>query len=239
MIPWLEPGDPFPDASRALSLASGAGGLLAASADLWPERILEAYRQGIFPWFSAGQPVLWWSTDPRMVLPTDGLIISRSLKKKLNQVSKSMSSSGRWEVRFDSAFESVIRACAAPRKGEDSTWITEEMIRNYVRLHEMGFAHSSELWLDGELAGGVYGISIGKMFYGESMFSKTSDASKIALVWLVHFLHQNGIPLIDCQQETAHLATLGAVMISREAFLRHLDEMIHQLPVTNLMLPLI
>lgn len=226
VIPWLEPNDPFPDISSALPASSGVGGLLAASANLWPERILEAYRKGIFPWFSTGQPVLWWSTDPRMVLPTDQLAVSRSLKKKLSQVRKSMLSGGQWQIRFDSDFEAVMRACAKPRKGDPGTWISEEMIENYVQLHKMGFAHSSELWLDNKLAGGVYGVSIGKMFYGESMFSKDRDASKIALAWLVQFLHKNGVWLIDCQQETPHLASLGAICISRETFSAHLAQTI-------------
>jgi len=233
VIPWLEPKDPFPDVSFALPKSSGAGGLLAASATLWPDRILEAYRKGIFPWFSTGQPVLWWSTDPRMVLPTGRFIVSKSLSKKLNQVKKSMLSGGQWQIRFDSAFDAVMHACAAPRKRDPGTWISEEMIECYARLHKMGFAHSSELWLDNELVGGVYGVSIGKMFYGESMFSKVSDASKIALAWLVWFLHQNGVMLIDCQQETAHLASLGAISISRKIFSTHLAETIDQPPVTD------
>jgi leucyl/phenylalanyl-tRNA--protein transferase len=233
VIPWLEPDTPFPDISLALPPSSGAGGLLAASATIWPERILEAYRKGIFPWFSEGQPVLWWSTDPRMVLPTNGFALSRSLKKKLNQVRKSMLSEGSWQVRFDSDFESVMHACAAPRKNEPGTWISAEMIENYARLHEMGFAHSAELWLDGKLVGGAYGIAIGKMFYGESMFSAVSDGSKIALAWLVQFLRKNGVRLIDCQQETAHLASLGAITIPREIFASHLEKAISEPPITD------
>lgn len=239
MIPWLEPNDPFPDVSLALPESSGANGLLAASANIWPERLVEAYRKGVFPWFSAGQPVLWWSPDPRMVLPVEHLSLSRSLKKKLNQVRKSMLSDGPWHIRFDSAFETVMRACAAPRKGDPGTWISEEMIENYVMLHEAGFAHSTELWLEGKLVGGAYGVSIGKMFYGESMFSHVSDASKIALTWLVQFLRQNGVTLIDCQQETPHLASLGAVAISREAFSAHLIDVIDQPQVTNWIPPVI
>ncbi|WAW11294.1 leucyl/phenylalanyl-tRNA--protein transferase [Oxalobacter vibrioformis] len=239
MIPWLEPNDPFPDASLALPESSGANGLLAASATIWPERLIEAYRNGIFPWFSAGQPVLWWSPNPRMVLRTDSLSVSRSLKKKLNQVRKSMLSGGQWQIRFDSAFEKVMRACAAPRKGDPGTWISEEMIENYVRLHDTGYAHSVELWQEGKLVGGAYGVSIGKMFYGESMFSRVSDASKIALAWLVQFLHQNGVRLIDCQQETAHLASLGATAISREAFSAHLAGVIDLAPVAKWIPPVI
>lgn len=239
MIPWLEPNDPFPDTSLALPESSGANGLLAASATIWPERLIEAYRQGIFPWFSAGQPVLWWSPSPRMVLRTDSLSVSRSLKKKLNQVKKSMLSDGPWQIRFDSAFETVMRACAAPRKGDPGTWISEEMIENYVQLHGTGHAHSAELWLEGQLVGGAYGVSIGKMFYGESMFSRVSDASKIALVWLAQFLHKNGVVLIDCQQETAHLASLGASAISREVFSAHLADVVDLAPVTDWVPPVI
>ena len=202
MIPWLEDDDPFPDVSTALSEASGAPGLLAAGAALTPERLLDAYRRGIFPWYSAGQPVLWWSTDPRMVLHTADFKISTSLKKKLSKVQKSMQSDQRWQVRFDTAFADVMLACAAPRSGEKGTWITEDIISAYSALHQLGFAHSSELWLDGKLVGGAYGVAIGEMFYGESMFARVSDASKIALTWLVYFLKNNGVSMIDCQQET-------------------------------------
>ena len=233
MIPWLEADDPFPDVSQALSQDSEAPGLLAASADFWPERILNAYKQGIFPWFSDGQPVLWWFTDPRMVLPTGNLAVSRSLQKKIRQVEKSMATDQRWEIRFDGDFKAVIQNCAAPRKSDSGTWITEEIINNYVKLHEMGYAHSSELWFEGELVGGLYGISIGKMFFGESMFSKTSDASKIALVWMAHFLHSNGVSLIDCQQKTPHLASLGGKTVSKDEFSRHLLETVNQPPITN------
>ncbi len=233
VIPWLEPNDPFPDVSLALTKASGASGLLAASADISPLRLIEAYKKGIFPWFSSGQPVLWWSTDPRMVLPTDKLSISKSLKKKLKQVSKSMQSGGKWTIRFDSAFESVMRACAEPRKDDNGTWISEDIIKNYVELHQIGYAHSSELWLNNELVGGAYGVCIGKMFFGESMFSRINDASKIALTWLVQFLKKQGVKLIDCQQETAHLASLGAISISRQDFSTHLSNAINLPPITS------
>ena len=224
MIPWLQANDPFPDVTEALTEVSGAPGLLAAGADLSPRRLLDAYRHGIFPWYSAGQPILWWSTDPRMVLPTNSFITSSSLKKKLKQVQNSMVSGQRWQVRFDSAFEQVMRECAAPRKDEAGTWITDDIMRAYGELHRMGYAHSSELWLDGELVGGAYGIAIGRMFYGESMFARIPDASKIALAWLVHFLKIQGVSMIYCQQETAHLASLGAVPIAREDFLEHLRQ---------------
>lgn len=227
MIPWLEDKDPFPDISTALAEGSGAPGLLAAGATLTPERLLYAYKQGIFPWYSDGQPILWWSTDPRMVLPTDRFIISGSLRKKLKQVQNSMRSDQRWQVRFDSAFEQVMRECAAPRKGEAGTWITDDIIHAYGALHQQGYAHSSELWLDGELVGGAYGVSIGQMFYGESMFARTTDASKIALAWLVHFLKNKGVSMIDCQQQTSHLASLGALPIPRTEFINHVQDAIN------------
>jgi leucyl/phenylalanyl-tRNA--protein transferase len=231
MIPWLETDAPFPDVSRALTEADGAPGLLAAGSDLSPKRLLDAYRQGIFPWFSEGQPVLWWSTDPRMVLFTDRFVISHSLKKKLKKVHESANGDGRWQIRFDSAFESVMRACAAPRKDGAGTWISEDIICSYSTLHHQGYAHSSEVWLDGQLVGGAYGVCIGRMFYGESMFARVSDASKIALAYLVHFLKENGVALIDCQQETSHLATLGAFPITRNDFIRHLQHAIKQAPI--------
>jgi leucyl/phenylalanyl-tRNA---protein transferase len=228
MITWLQKNDPFPDVAKALNQASDAPGLLAAGADLSPQRLLDAYRRGIFPWYSSGQPILWWSTDPRMVLPTDRFIISTSLRKKLRQVNNSMASGGRWQVRFNSAFEQVMRACAAPRKNEAGTWITEDIICAYSELHRMGYAHSSELWLNEELVGGAYGIAIGRMFYGESMFAHIPDASKIALAWLTQFLRNHGVSMIDCQQETAHLASLGAAPIPRAKFLAHLQQTVDQ-----------
>jgi leucyl/phenylalanyl-tRNA--protein transferase len=227
VIPWLDADDPFPDVSRALSAKTGAGGLLAVSADLSPERIVSAYRQGIFPWYSEGQPVLWWSPDPRMVLPTARFAVSRSLRKKLRQVERSMSSDRRWQVRFDSDFEAVMRACADVRIATgEGTWITEEMVYHYVRLHQMGIAHSSAVWLEGRLVGGIYGLCIGHMFFGESQFFRVRDASKIALAWLVRFLREKGVQWIDCQQETAHLASLGAISLSRASFLQILAKTI-------------
>ena len=228
MIPWLAPDMPFPDVSSALTEADGAPGLLAAGNDLSSKRLLEAYQHGIFPWFSEGQPVLWWSTDPRMVLFTERFNISHSLRKTLKKVGHSMATDGRCQIRFDTAFEEVMHACAAPRRDGAGTWISGDIIRGYTDLHRQGYAHSSELWLDGELVGGAYGVSIGKMFYGESMFARVTDASKIALAYLVHFLRQNGVELIDCQQETSHLASLGAVPISRREFLIRLQHAIKQ-----------
>ena len=216
MIPGLEAESPFPDAATALTDRDGAAGLLAAGADLSPQRLLMAYKQGIFPWFSEGQPILWWSTDPRMVLQTSDFRISDSLKKSL----KKIRTDTRWEIRFDSAFEQVMRACAAPRKDGNGTWISEDIVAGYCGLHQLGYAHSSEVWLDGELVGGAYGVCIGRMFYGESMFARVSNASKIALSHLVFFLREHGVKMIDCQQETAHLASLGAKPIARADFIR-------------------
>ena len=194
-------------------------GLLAAGADLKPERLLDAYRHGIFPWFSAGDPILWWSPDPRMVLFPDEFKVSHSLHKTLRR--------GNHEVRTDSAFEQVMRACASPRDGQDGTWIQEEIIEAYVRLHQMGLAHSIETWMDDELVGGLYGVSLGRMFYGESMFSRKTDASKIALAHLVAQLKRWNFGMIDCQMNTPHLATLGAREIPRRQFLILLQELIH------------
>ena len=219
MIPWLHADSPFPPVGSALTEADGAAGLLAAGADLSPQRLLLAYRNGIFPWFSDGQPILWWSTDPRMVLDTGKFVISASLKKTLKKVQHSGQTDGRWQVRFDHAFEDVMRACAEPRGGAPGTWITDDIIAGYTGLHRMGHAHSAELGHDGALVGGAYGVSIGRMFYGESMFARVTDGSKVALAYLVHFLRQNGVEMIDCQQQTNHLASLGASPIPRTAFL--------------------
>ncbi len=223
MIPWLEADTPFPDVSEALSEDEDAAGLLAAGADLSAGRLLAAYRRGIFPWFSEGQPILWWSPDPRMVLFTENFSVSPSLKKTLKKFHTSSITDGRWEIRFDSAFADVMRACAGPRKTGPGTWISEDIIAGYSTLHRLGYAHSSEVWLDGQLVGGAYGVSIGRMFYGESMFARVTDASKIALAYLVHFLKSNGVPMIDCQQETQHLASLGAAPVSRTEFIARLD----------------
>jgi leucyl/phenylalanyl-tRNA--protein transferase len=224
MIPWLEANTPFPDVSLALTDVEGTAGLLAAGADLSPARLLDAYRHGVFPWFSDGQPILWWSTDPRMVLLTSNFIVSASLRKTLRKVHKSITTDGRWQIRFDTAFETVMRECAAPRNGQPGTWISDDIIAGYSGLHAQGYAHSTEVWLDGQLVGGAYGVCIGRMFYGESMFARVSDASKIALSYLVYFLKAHGVELIDCQQETAHLASLGATPISRAAFIKHLQK---------------
>ncbi len=224
MIPWLEVDTPFPSVESALTKEQGAAGLLAAGADLSVGRVLGAYRQGIFPWFSEGQPILWWSTDPRMVLYTDQFKITKSLKKNLYKVKNNPNVA----FKFDSAFESVIRACAAPRGKETGTWISEQMIHTYTELYRLGYAHSSEVWMNGELVGGLYGVCIGRMFYGESMFSYQRDASKMALAQLVFFLKSQHVQMIDCQQETAHLASLGAVSISRHDFINKIKQAILQ-----------
>lgn len=233
MIPWLDTDTPFPDVSSALTEADGAAGLLAAGAELSPSRLLDAYRHGIFPWFSEGQPILWWSTDPRMVLHTERFLVSSSLKKTLKKIGKSMNSDGRWQIRFDSAFEDVMRACAAPRKEQTGTWISDDIIAGYGALHRMGYAHSSEVWLDGQLVGGAYGVCIGRMFYGESMFARVTDASKVALASLVSFLKENGVSMIDCQQQTGHLASLGAAPIPRMEFIAHLRAAVVEPTINN------
>ena len=230
MVPWLHAHTPFPDVKYALGADSQAPGLLAAGADLSPHRLIDAYCHGIFPWFSDGQPILWWSTDPRMVLYTEHFVISDSLKKKLCKIAKD---GAHWQIRFDSAFEQVMRACSEPRKYGPGTWITESIVQAYCQLHKLGFAHSSEVWHDGKLVGGAYGICIGRMFYGESMFARETDASKIALAHLQHFLRQHGVAMIDCQQETSHLASLGAIPIPRTDFLLHLQTAIQAPSITD------
>ncbi|MEO6024790.1 MAG: leucyl/phenylalanyl-tRNA--protein transferase [Burkholderiales bacterium] len=223
MIPWLEKDDPFPALSSALR---NPNGLLAAGADLSPDRLINAYSQGIFPWFNAGEPILWWSPNPRMVIFPDELKVSRSLAKTLRNRP--------YEVRVDTAFSSVIKACAqAPRDGQNGTWISRQMIAAYVELHRRGIAHSFETWIDGRLAGGLYGVAIGRVFYGESMFSNVTDASKIAFMHLVRQLRRWNFGLIDCQMKTSHLASLGAREISRQEFSALLADLVnYENPVT-------
>ena len=216
MIAWLRADrDPLPDTRRALSLASEAPGLLAAGGALTPQRLTEAYSKGVFPWYSEGQPVLWWSPDPRMVLVVDEFRLSRSLRKTIAKFVRDP----RNEVRIDSAFDRVIAACAdTPREGQGGTWIVPEMQQAYGTWHRLGLVHSVETWVEGELVGGLYGVSLGRMFFGESMFSHRSDASKIALAALVCFCREHRIPLIDCQQRTGHLASLGGRELPRAEF---------------------
>lgn len=215
MIPWLEGDSPFPPLESAREEPNG---LLAVGGDLSPQRLLAAYRHGIFPWFSAGDPILWWSPDPRMVLFPEELKVSRSLAKALRN--------RRYEVRFDGDFDGVIRACAAPRDGQPGTWITPEMRGAYLRLHQLGYAHSVETWMNGELAGGLYGVALGAVFFGESMFARNRDASKIALVHLVRKLRAEGYGMIDCQMRTGHLASLGARDVPRAHFSQWLQELV-------------
>jgi leucyl/phenylalanyl-tRNA--protein transferase len=216
LIPWLRPTDPFPPVERALAYPNG---LLAAGADLSVPRLLDAYRHGIFPWYAKGEPILWWSPDPRMVLVPEEFRVSRSLAKTLRNRP--------YEIRFDSAFREVMAACAAPRPGQAGTWITPEMVDAYCALHDAGWAHSVETWIDGTLAGGLYGVAIGRVFFGESMFTRVRDASKIALAHLVARLRAARFGLVDCQMPTAHLASLGARQIPRDAFLRRVSELVH------------
>ncbi|MEO8202566.1 MAG: leucyl/phenylalanyl-tRNA--protein transferase [Betaproteobacteria bacterium] len=216
MIPWLEPDTPFPRVENALRHPNG---LLAAGADLSVGRLLQAYRHGIFPWYSDGDPLLWWSPDPRMVLFTGELNVSRSLAKSVRNRG--------YEVRVDTAFAQVLDGCAGPRRSQPGTWLGPAMREAYLRLHQLGFAHSFETWRDGTLEGGLYGMAIGRMFYGESMFSRATDASKVALVGLAGELRARGFPMIDCQMNTGHLASLGAREIKRAEFLRAVSALVN------------
>lgn len=215
MIPLLTPNSPFPPLEEALIEPNG---LLAAGGDLSPQRLLTAYSKGIFPWFNAGEPILWWSPDPRMVLFPSELRISRSLNKTLRKVS--------YTIRTDYNFRQVMQACAAPRKTQVGTWIHPEMISAYLTLHELGLAHSIETWIDNKLVGGLYGIALGKMFFGESMFSCIPDASKIAFVHLIQQLESWGFGMVDCQMKTTHLASFGAREIPRREFSQMLSELV-------------
>jgi leucyl/phenylalanyl-tRNA--protein transferase len=216
VLKWLGAGEPLPPVETALR---DPNGLLCAGGELSPQRLLEAYRHGVFPWYSGDEPVLWWSPDPRMVLYCAELKVSRSLDK--NRRNK------RYELRIDTAFREVLAGCAGPRVDGAGTWLGEDMRRAYARLHRAGHAHSFETWRDGELVGGLYGVAVGRMFYGESMFSRATDASKVALVALVEELRRRDMPPIDCQVRTPLLAALGAREIPRRAFLRELAALVH------------
>ena len=216
MITLLGNDTPFPPLEQALRSPNG---LLAAGGTLSVARLQDAYRSGIFPWFNAGESILWWSPDPRMVLLPSEFKVSRSLRKTLSSMD--------YEVRTDSAFEQVMRACAAPRGEQTGTWIHEDMIAAYTELHRMGMAHSVEIWTNDKLVGGLYGVSIGRIFFGESMFSYVTDASKIALAHLTSQLQRMDYGLIDCQMNTPHLASLGAREIPRAEFMLRLKELIH------------
>ncbi|HJV09963.1 MAG TPA: leucyl/phenylalanyl-tRNA--protein transferase [Burkholderiales bacterium] len=212
MLAWLEPNDPFPPVERALK---NPNGLLAAGGELSLERLVEAYRRGVFPWYSGGEPVLWWSPDPRMVLYVSEIKVSRSLAKSIRNKG--------YEVRIDTAFAAVLDGCA----DREHTWLGADMRRAYLRLHRAGYAHSFETWLGRDLVGGLYGVALGRMFYGESMFSRATDASKVALVALAGELRAREFPLIDCQMHTPLLASFGAREIPRRSFLRELTALVH------------
>lgn len=222
-LTWLEPGDAFPPVERAWGTRSEAPGLLAAGGDLSVPTLRDAYSHGIFPWFSEGQPILWWSPDPRMVLVPEEFRLSRSLAKRLRQA--------HFEISTDTAFRAVMQGCAeTPRPGQNGTWIVNEIIDAYSALHELGFAHSVECWQTDDagqrrLVGGLYGVCLGRMFYGESMFSHVTDSSKAAFASLVRWLRENEVGLIDCQMKTAHLASLGAKEIPRREFLDRLTRL--------------
>jgi leucyl/phenylalanyl-tRNA---protein transferase len=219
MVPWLRMEDPFPPVETALA---DPNGLLAAGGDLSVHRLLAAYRQGIFPWFNPGEPILWWSPDPRMVLFPAEFKCSRSLRKRMRVPDH--------EIRVDTAFTRVMQACAAaPRKGQRGTWISPAMVAAYTALHAGGYAHSFETWMEGEsgpeLVGGLYGVALGRAFFGESMFSRRTDASKLAFAHLVAELSTRGFEVIDCQMSTPHLASLGAREIPRAQFRALLDRL--------------
>ncbi|MCE3252657.1 MAG: leucyl/phenylalanyl-tRNA--protein transferase [Cellvibrio sp.] len=228
-IPWLSPyNHEFPCLSNAMTEPEG---LLAAGGDLSPERILAAYYRGIFPWFNPGDPILWWSPNPRTVVYPDQLHISKSLHKTLRR--------GIYRVTFDNCFQAVMAECAAPRAYTDGTWISDEIIAAYCELHERGFAHSVEVWCDDKLVGGLYGIALGRIFFGESMFSRADNASKVGFAHLVRQLGTWDFQLIDCQVANDHLFSLGAIEIPREEFQRMLVNFAHEpdiysLPWSNL-----
>jgi leucyl/phenylalanyl-tRNA--protein transferase len=215
MIPFLGPGDPFPPVELALTEPDG---LLAAGGTLAARRLVDAYSRGIFPWFNEGDPILWWSPDPRTVLRPAQLHVSHSLRKRLRKVA--------FMVTVDAAFGRVLDECAAPRADEAGTWLSSGMRRAYTTLHRAGLARSIEVWMDGELAGGLYGVAIGRMFYGESMFSRRTDASKIAMAQLCAQLVRWDMPLIDCQLETEHLLSLGAESVPRRRFIAELERLV-------------
>ena len=215
MIPILgpDPESPFPSIDKALDYPEG---LLAVGGDLTPARLINAYRHGVFPWYSDDQPILWWSPAPRCVLYPQSVHVSRRLRRRFNQ--------GQYRLTSDQAFAQVINACAGPRADHGGTWITDEMRDAYIHLHELGVAHSIEAWLDDELAGGIYGLALGRVFFGESMFSRYQDASKIALVALCRQLQQWDFVLLDCQISNPHLLSMGAEEIPRAEFIQRLEK---------------
>jgi leucyl/phenylalanyl-tRNA---protein transferase len=226
-LTWIAPGEEFPSVEAAWPAGSGAPGLLAAGGDLTVPSLVRAYSNGIFPWFSEGDPLLWWSTDPRMVLEVAQFRLHRSLRKTLQK----FQSDAHCEIRVDSAFAQVIAACAgSPRNGQAGTWIVPAMVDAYTDFHRAGYAHSIETWINGTLVGGLYCVSIGRAVFGESMFAHVTDASKIALAALVAICRNQGIAMVDCQQNTNHLASLGAQEISRTEFLQRTQAAIAKKP---------
>ena len=228
---WLAEEDALPSPKQIDGYVDYPDGLMAISQSMTPERLIEAYQKGIFPWYSEDQPVLWWCTSPRMTLQPSELIVHHSLRKKIKQII----SQPEWAITVDGAFTQVIANCAlSPRAGQDGTWITAEIQTHYIELFHQKIAHSVEVWHQGHLVGGLYGINLGKMFYGESMFMKVPDASKVALAALCAACLKMDIPLIDCQQETQHLASLGAKPLEKIVFLNRLETLITQpAPIWN------
>lgn len=227
-LPWLEADEPFPDVGTAWAETDPAPGLLAAGRTLSVATLRQAYAQGIFPWFGIDQPILWWSPDPRMVLRAQDFRLHRSLRKSLLRF---IGAAGH-EIRFDTAFLEVIHACATtPRDGQAGTWIVPDMVKAYTALHHAGYAHSIETWINGQLAGGLYCVNLGHMVFGESMFAHQTDASKIALAALVAFCRAQGMAMIDCQQNTRHLASMGAAEMPRAEFVAYVaDQAFHPPP---------
>jgi len=226
-IPWLKPDSPLPPTASALGPDTDAPGLLAAGRGLSIPRLRDAYAHGVFPWYGPGRPVLWWSPDPRMLLRTANLNVTRSLRKTLRRFLHTPGC----EVRFDHDTPRVMRCCAeTPRAGQDGTWIVPEMLEAYAAWSRYGDVHSVETWIDGELAGGLYGVNLGRMMFGESMFSHRTDASKIALAALVAFCRANAMPVIDCQQATGHLSSLGAAPVPRADFEREIAPLVAHSP---------
>ncbi len=224
-LPWLELEDPLPDPAKAWGPDDPAPGLLAAGGTLDAAHLRAAYAQGTFPWYGPGQPILWWAPDPRMVLPVANFRLHRSLRRTL----QAFRANTACEIRIDHNFLEVITACATKeRDGQAGTWIVPEMVEAYTRLHAAGSAHSVETWIDGKLAGGLYCVALGQAVFGESMFAHATDASKIALAALVALCRRQGVAMIDCQQNTRHLASLGAHEISRAQFLSHIQNALDQ-----------
>jgi leucyl/phenylalanyl-tRNA--protein transferase len=226
-VPWIADDAPLPPTTRALGPGTDMAGLLAVGPPVSTERLEEAYRKGVFPWYGPDLPPMWWTPDPRMVLPVAEFKVAPSLRKTLRRFIRTPGC----EISIDHAFDRVMAACASvPRGGQHGTWIVPELAAAYRAWHRAGRVHSVETWIDGELAGGLYGVGIGRMFFGESMFAHRTDASKIALAALVAFGREHGIALIDCQQHTSHLASLGGRTVSRTEFERHLASSLGEAP---------